>query len=233
MQPIKTLVFDMAGTTVNEGNLVYKTLHHVLLAAGEELSLDTVMALGAGKEKLQAVKDILQHLAEGKIADEEKALSIYQRFMAELAQAYQNQEVAPFPGIEQLLRKLRGRGLKVVLNTGYDRKTANELLAKMGWHQGCEYDLLVTASEVEHSRPAPDMIHFAMQLLGIDDPREIAKIGDSTVDIEEGKSAGCGLTIGVTTGAHTRTQLEAANPNYILDSLTELELIEELTPSNP
>jgi phosphoglycolate phosphatase-like HAD superfamily hydrolase len=66
------------------------------------------------------------------------------------------------------------------------------------------------------------MIGLAMQRAGITDAREVAKVGDSVIDIEEGRNAGASLNIGITTGAHTRQQLESANPNHIVDNLIEI-----------
>jgi phosphoglycolate phosphatase-like HAD superfamily hydrolase len=48
------------------------------------------------------------------------------------------------------------------------------------------------------------------------------KVGDSIIDIEEGKNAGCALSIGITTGAHSYEQLASANPNHIINHLSEL-----------
>ena len=53
------VVFDMAGTTVDENNVVYKTLHAAIVNAGIPVALDDVLLHGAGKEKLQAIKDVL------------------------------------------------------------------------------------------------------------------------------------------------------------------------------
>jgi phosphoglycolate phosphatase-like HAD superfamily hydrolase len=50
----------------------------------------------------------------------------------------------------------------------------------------------------------------------------VIKVGDSKIDIEEGKNANCLFTIGVTTGAQTRQQLLEANPDYIMDDLNDL-----------
>jgi phosphoglycolate phosphatase-like HAD superfamily hydrolase len=50
----------------------------------------------------------------------------------------------------------------------------------------------------------------------------VLKAGDSAIDIEEGKRAGCGITVGVTTGAQTREQLEDAKPTLVLDSLPDI-----------
>ena len=62
---------------------------------------------------------------------------------------------------------LRRRGIKVVLNTGYDRTTAEDLIARIGWTIGGNIDSLVTASDVTRNRPAPDMILKAMVWTGI------------------------------------------------------------------
>ena len=66
------------------------------------------------------------------------------------------------------------------------------------------------------------MIMEAMRLYGITEPAEVCKVGDSIIDIEEGKNAGCGITVGITTGAHTREKLESAHPDHIIDDIREL-----------
>jgi len=61
-EAIKMIVFDMAGTTVNENNVVYKTLRNAInTVGGYELTLTEVLAHGAGKEKLQAIKTVLKN----------------------------------------------------------------------------------------------------------------------------------------------------------------------------
>ena len=61
-----------------------------------------------------------------------------------------------------------------------------------------------------------------MEKFDINEAANVIKVGDSTIDIEEGKNAGCKLSIGITTGAHTREQLEMVRPDYIIDDLLEL-----------
>lgn len=221
MQKITLAVFDMAGTVVNENNVVYKTLQKVINSAGYNNSLDFVLEHGAGKEKHQAIKDILK-ATEGKNNDS-LAASLFVNFKKELKLAYENLKVSSYVEVEALMVDLKNKGLKIALNTGYDTKTAQSLLDKMGWVQGREYDVLVTADDVENGRPDPDMIIKAMEYFEIMDASKVLKAGDSIIDIEEGKNANCGITVGVTTGAHTRRQLESANPTYVLDQLIELK----------
>ncbi|WP_420895226.1 phosphonatase-like hydrolase [Tenacibaculum piscium] len=217
---IDMVVFDMAGTTVDEQNVVYKTLHKAIVAANVEVSLETVLEYGAGKEKHKAIKDVLTHLKSDKLKDSQ---IIFDNFKKLLTVAYATLEVKPIKGVENVLLNLRSEGIKVVLNTGYDRKTATLLLDKLKWDEKIHYDALITASDVVNGRPHPDMIFQAMELLGVTDASKVLKAGDSAIDIEEGKNAGCGITVGVLSGAQTKAQLEKEKPTYILESLVNLK----------
>ncbi|WP_370397966.1 phosphonatase-like hydrolase [Tenacibaculum dicentrarchi] len=217
---IEMVVFDMAGTTVDEQNVVYKTLHKAIQNFNVEVSLETVLEYGAGKEKHKAIKDVLTHLNSDKLKDSQ---TIFDNFKKLLAVAYEFLEVKPIKGVEKVLLNLRSEGVKVVLNTGYDRKTAALLLDKLQWDEKIHYDALITASDVVNGRPHPDMIFQAMELFGITDASKVLKAGDSAIDIEEGKNAGCGITVGVLSGAQTKVQLEKEKPTYVLESLVNLK----------
>ena len=219
---IKMIVFDMAGTTVDEGNVVYKTLRDAVNASGgHQFSLEEVLAYAAGMEKRDAIAVLLGR--NGAVA-EEQVDAAYQSFKSALEVAYANLEVKPTAGATGFLRQLRNAGIKVVLNTGYNAATAQSLIDKMGWKAGQEYDLLVTADQVAQSRPAPDMIQLAQAKLGIASAQHIVKVGDSAIDIQEGKNAACGYTVGVTTGAQTAAQISEAGPDFIVDRLEDLKL---------
>lgn len=219
MNEIEMVVFDMAGTTINEQNIVYKSLHKSINKFGIDVSLELVLSLGAGKEKYQAIKDILKYI---NITDTEKTDLIFEYFIEILDQEYLTAKVLPIEGVENVIENLKKDGVKVVLNTGYNSQVANALLEKLNWKKGIQYDALITADDVELGRPFPDMILKAMQLFNIVDASKVIKAGDSAIDIEEGKNAKCGITIGVLSGAQTRLQLEEAKPDYILDSLASL-----------
>ena len=183
---IQCVVFDMAGTTVNEDNIVYKTLQAALNHFNVPVDLNHVLLYGAGKEKFQAIKDIISNSPY--TLDETGQLEAFNYFLAQLDIAYLNFDVTPMPGAEQVFAALKQSGIKVVLNTGYNRATAENLLGKLGWAEEQQIDLLVTASDVLHNRPMPDMIFYAKDKLHIEDVKHMVKIGDSCIDIEEGKN---------------------------------------------
>lgn len=216
---IKMVIFDMAGTTVNEDNIVYKTVQKAINEAGFNFTLDEVLAEGAGKEKLQAIKSVLSTYADNN--DAELADKIYDNFSTQLTEAYRTATLLPQPNATELFAALKERGIYSVLNTGYRRPVAQSIIDKLGWTEGVEYDLLVTATDVAGSRPDPDMIQFAADRFNIS-TAQVIKVGDSIIDIEEGKNAGCALSIGITTGAHTSDQLQSAGPDQIIDNLMDL-----------
>jgi phosphonatase-like hydrolase len=141
--------------------------------------------------------------------------------MNNLSDVYDDAPIFPQKNAEELFKLLQDKGVIIVLNTGYDSRTANLLLDKLKWKVGDTIDQLVTASDVTNGRPNPDMIHFAMKHFNIADTSMVAKIGDSIIDIEEGKNANCGIVLGITSGAHTVDQLQSANPDGVIDDLLE------------
>lgn len=217
---IQLVVFDMAGTTVDENNVVYKTLHTAIQQAGFPCSYEQVLEWGAGREKMQAIQYVIQNL--GYSTNDSKEKSIYADFIIRLSAAYQTLQVKELPHAVEVMKILRENNIRVALNTGYNLITAQTLLHKLGWREGVNYDTLVTASDVSNNRPFPDMILLAMKKLEIENVKTVVKVGDSTIDIEEGINAGCLLNIAITSGAHTKLQLLTSNPDYVIDDLRQL-----------
>jgi hypothetical protein len=63
------------------------------------------------------------------------------------------------------------------------------------------------------------MIKALMDDLSIVSSEAVLKIGDTEVDVEEGRNAACGIVVSVTTGAYTRDQLASYGPDFIIDDL--------------
>ena len=217
---IRMVVFDMAGTVIDEDNVVYKTLRKAINEQGYTVSLELVLSEGGGKEKFQAIRDILER--QDQVFSPAVASKIFQYFKTYLAGAYDEMEIRSQPGAEELFRELKKKSIYVVLNTGYDLETAQTILNKVRWQEGREIDALVTATHVANNRPAPDMIEFARRKFALTRSDQVVKVGDSAIDIEEGQNAGCHLTIGITTGAQSREQIARSGPDYIVDRLMDI-----------
>ena len=67
--------------------------------------------------------------------------------------------------------------------------------------QGYEPDCVVTGDDVGCSRPAPFMIYECMRQLNIYPAETVLKVGDTVLDIGEGKNAGT-IAVGVLEGSN-------------------------------
>ncbi len=101
---------------------------------------------------------------------------------------------------------------------------AQTILDRLGWKQAGLIDFWVASDEVEKGRPYPFMIQKIKNLAKLSDSSRVAKVGDTEVDINEGKNAGCEWVIGIT-GAYTRAELTLHEPTHLINHLQELEAI--------
>ncbi len=217
----------MAGTVINEDNLVYKTIQSSLTEQGITVSLEKVLELGAGKEKYGAIRDILFEI-EGVEPKDELVARIHQYFLNALEAAYEVYPISVFSGVEKILPVLKEKQIKIAFNTGYSRHIAEKILQRTNLLVGEDIDILMTASDVDNYRPEPDMILKICNQLNIPASQAI-KVGDSKIDIEEGRAAEVKYCIGITTGAQSRGMLEEAAPDFILDDMFELTSVLEQT----
>ena len=140
-------VFDMAGTTVDEDNIVYKALTKILIEFGIETTLEEVLLIGAGKDKKTAIVDIIVKHNKA-IPDKHLVDQLFDHFKTSLVNSYDQHTIKSFDGLILFFERLRSNGIKVILNTGYDRKIAELLLKKLGWAVGVNIDGLITIDDV-------------------------------------------------------------------------------------
>ena len=79
----------------------------------------------------------------------------------------------------------------------------------------------ISSSEVEAGRPEPYMIEALMRIFDLNDASKVAKIGDSCLDVKEGKNAQLGLVIGVESGADNKEKLYDAGADLVLTDICE------------
>ena len=121
------------------------------------------------------------------------------------------------PGVKEMLTALHGHFPMAVVTARNEEGTMQFLE---------QYDLLpffdviVTALTAEHSKPYPDPVIYAAQAMNV--PVEnCLMIGDTTVDIRAGKTAGA-QTVGVLCGFGEEKELRQRGADLILDTTSEL-----------
>ena len=227
--PIKLVVFDIAGTTVKDDHNVSKAFQAALKKYQYNIPLEQINPL-MGYEKNEAITKMLRlyESDESKISVE-RVNDIHREFVKQMIHFYQTEPgIEPLPNVEETFAALHDKGIKVGINTGFSHDIADTIIQRLQWLEKGLIDSVIGSDEVELGRPHPYMIQKMMQEFGITDPLEVAKVGDTEVDVREGQNVGCKYVIGVTTGIFTREELEAYHPTHIIDDISQvLDIIEQ------
>lgn len=208
------VIFDMAGTTVEDRGQVPAAFAETLAANGITLSPDEITRV-RGASKREAIRRLLP---DGTNTDVDR---VFAEFRKNLARTYAARGVDAIAGAAEVFSELRRRTVKVALTTGFDRDTALLLLSAVGWTRAT-VDVVVCGDDVAAGRPAPDMIVLAMRLAGVTDPSRVANVGDTALDLESAARAGVKWNIGVLSGAHAKEALERAPHTHLVDSVADL-----------
>jgi phosphonatase-like hydrolase len=218
---VDLVVFDLAGTTVKENFDVQRTLKNSFDKMGFAISIEQANAV-MGIPKPIAIHQLLTTLDHKSISDD-LIRQIHSDFVLSMISFYESDKtVEENKGVTETFRKLKGAGIKIIVDTGFDRPIVNALLERMGWERDQLIDGSVTSDEVAHGRPYPDLIYKAMELTAVNDPKRVAKVGDTTSDLEEGNSAGCAWVVGITTGAFTKEQLQTTKHTHLIQEIPDM-----------
>jgi 2-aminoethylphosphonate-pyruvate transaminase len=217
---VDLVVFDIAGTTVHDGDAVHACLAAALTLAGVPTTRDEVNAL-MGIPKPLAIASLVASFRKASPSDQEVD-AIYDDFESLMLDHYRHgAEIRETHGATAVFRALRARGIRIALDTGFSRSIVDAILTRLGWDDSL-VDATVASDEVMRGRPNPDMVWRAMELTGVTDVSRVAKVGDTPADLRQGDEAGCVLVVGVTTGSHTEEELARHPHTHLIDSLAEL-----------
>ncbi len=171
--------------------------------------------VGMGGDHL--VKTLCGDEVEEKLGDDIRAAekALYLTFI---------EEIEPLEGAIDLIRDLKERGHPVVLSSSAKGNEVDHYLDLLdardlvdGW---------TTSSDVEATKPEPDLIQAALEKSGADDA---VMIGDSAWDCEAAKNAGL-KTIGLLTGGFSERELREFGAIGVFESLPDLRRHLDDTP---
>jgi phosphonatase-like hydrolase len=218
---------DMAGTTIDEGGLVYTAVEGAVAEAVGAPVPAELLRQWKGTSKEEAIAGLLRGL--GYDDSPGPVHKVYDVFAAKLEEAYAQTPPAPIPGVPELFETLRRAGVRVALQTGYAAPVAHSIMSGLGWTAGDTaadtVDVVVTSDTVAASRPAPYLVFHAMEATGVTDVRRVLTAGDTPNDLAAGMNAGAGFVVGVTTGSFSRAQLQAEPHTHILDTVTAVQAL--------
>lgn len=219
MNDIQLVIFDLAGTTVHDTGQVVAAFTTALAEHDINVTPDELTQV-RGSSKRQAIR---QFIPDGPDQTAE-ADRVYVAFCRHLTERYATEGVTPIDGAAEVFKWLKSLGIRVALNTGFDRDITTLLVSALGWNTGI-VDAIVCGDEVRQGRPAPYLIFHAMEATGITSVHHVATVGDTILDLQAGFQAGVRWNIGVLSGAHSRQLLELAPHTHLLQSIRELPVL--------
>ena len=218
MKDIALVVFDMAGTTIEDSGQVPEAFTTVLGRHGIAITDDALAAVrGASK------RDAIRHFVSRDHAAGIDALTdkIFNDFRDYLAGLFKAGGVKPVAGAAATFAWLRERGIKIALNTGFDRLTADLIVEAVGWKSGVA-DTIICGDDVAQGRPAPFLIFRSMEHTGVTSVQEVMCVGDTVLDLQAGRNAGARYVVGVLSGAHKKAQLEKEPHTHLIASVAAI-----------
>lgn len=210
----RLIMFDMDGTLIDSGSIIAEHMattfrDHGLPEPTREmshsiigLSLEVAMANLAGCDTETALL----------MADTYRG-----HYRAMLATGDRQEPL--YAGALDALARLRAHEASILgIATGKGLHGVNRILAL---HALTDHFVTLQTPDHNPSKPHPGMILRACSETGID-PAATVMVGDTTFDMELGRSAGA-KTVGVSWGYHARVALEEAGAHIIIDDYADLD----------
>jgi HAD superfamily hydrolase (TIGR01509 family) len=128
-----------------------------------------------------------------------------------------NVDPKPLPGAVELLKTLAECRQRWAIATSSRREQVDASVKALPL---ASRPLIIDGSDVEHAKPAPDLLLFAARELGVD-PSQSWYVGDAIWDMQAAVAAGM-PAIGVVSGSATAQELAGAGASFTVKELTEL-----------
>lgn len=167
------LLFDMDGVLVDSRESWYRSLVHLIRERfGRELSREEFLEYYWARD----LRDIFAEL-DLDIEPDFFCREIYSRYLDALVAAEDAADtlaqLSPFPKV-------------IITNT--PTACTRLILQKFGLERF--FHAVITGGEVKNGKPHPEIVYKGCKALGIK-PQEAVLIGDSSLDVQAGRAAGC------------------------------------------
>ena len=219
---MKYIIFDFDGTIGDSQALIVKTLQDTMRARNLEVKSDEACAKTIGL-RLDEAFVVLFGMSD---AEGLECAATYREIFLENKKMM---KVEPFPHVIETLRELHRRGYILGMASSRNHCSLDEYVKQMQLED--IFSSIVAGDDVEHVKPAPDMIFKALKEMkgvknleaSLDDVKDMLEetlvVGDMTFDVDMAHHAGC-KACAVTYGNGTREQLASAE--WIIDDFAEL-----------
>lgn len=203
-----TVLFDLDGTLIDSGPMILASFRHATRTVLRREIPDEELVAAVGGS---SIHDQMRTFDPERVAE---LVRVYREHNAPL-----HDELEAFPGVFDLLERLREEGRRLGIVTAKRRKTVQLAFEQLGIER--YFDAVVTTDDTELHKPNPEPVLHGLRLLEAE-PVDAAFVGDSPFDVQAGKAAGV-FTVGVSWGKiHPAERLLELGADVIAHSPEEL-----------
>ncbi|MFS8099528.1 HAD-IA family hydrolase [Lentzea alba] len=177
---LDTVVFDLDGTVVDTVSGITHAVNTALRARGltELVDDETRQYVGLGGQALVSAA------LEKSGASLDLATEVQEAYLTAYA-ADPGHLAAAYPGAEELLKRLRARGVRLALCTNKSGRITGGMLAALGLDEA--FDAVVSGDELPYRKPDPRHLLDSVRLAG---GTAALMVGDSISDVRAARAAG-------------------------------------------
>jgi|SRR5579872_5396938 len=220
MSPIRLVIFDIAGTIVEDHGEVLFSFERALKTNGVSVE-ENELREWKGASKREVVRYFVERqTGANALTANQRIDKAYGDFRQILEDHYQNNGMVPVQGATATFDWLLHHNIHIATTTGFYREVNDLILKKAGWKK--IFRASVCSDDVAMGRPAPFMIFHAMEAAQVTDVSQVINVGDTPLDLQAGVNAGVRGIIGVLTGTHTEERLRRERHTHILSSVAEI-----------
>lgn len=180
---IKAIIFDLDGVIVDTAHYHYLAWKRLAKELGFDLTLEQNELL-KGVSRMRSLEIILDlggiELSE---AEKERIANKKNGWFVEYVNEMKPEEI--FPGVKELLKSIRSKGLKMGLASS--SKNAHAVINLLNIEN--EFDAIVDGTMIIHSKPDPEIFLLAASKLGVV-PAECVVFEDAEAGVEAALAAG-------------------------------------------
>lgn len=179
---IKAVIFDMDGVLIDTEKHYNAAWCEAARMAGFDFTREHALMLRSCDAQLASrmMKDIF-----GERFDYFAIREVRRRLVAERLEKYGLEKK---PGIDEILDYLHDQGIKRAVATATPLELTSQHLEKIGVKD--KFDKIVSAKQVAHGKPAPDVYLYACEQIG-EKPCDCIAVEDSPNGIKSAYAAGC------------------------------------------
>jgi pyrophosphatase PpaX len=203
------VLFDLDGTLMDTNELIMQSFEHVFRVTGYPAWTREEMIPYMGTPLWDQLR---VYTGQQEVDD---LVEIYREYNLR----HHDELIAPFPGMVELIRKLRAAGVRLGIVTTKSKVTAG--LGLRMYEVFDDFEVLVAIEDVAHAKPHPEPIEKALQVIQVPKDR-VVMVGDSPADLDCARNAGI-ASVAVKWSLKSEEELSRHDPTFWIETLQELE----------